>query len=98
VIVIAAFRAEMDAVKPVSRAAVAMIKLGTYETLFFTQPVGCDLKLGSPKKVDECGICGGDGTSCTTPMYRWAIVATGVCSASCGGGKFIGHLQLISAE
>ncbi|VDK41547.1 unnamed protein product [Gongylonema pulchrum] len=29
-------------------------------------PVGCDKKLGSAKKDDKCGICGGDGTTCKT--------------------------------
>ncbi|GBN47343.1 hypothetical protein AVEN_247209-1, partial [Araneus ventricosus] len=26
--------------------------------------VGCDKVLGSVTKVDECGVCGGDGSSC----------------------------------
>jgi len=49
--------------------------------------VGCDLKLGSPKKVDECGICGGDGSKCTSPIYNWEMLATGPCTLNCGGGK-----------
>jgi len=43
--------------------------------------------VGSPKKVDECGICGGDGTACSSPVYRWELLANGPCSAKCGGGK-----------
>lgn len=27
-------------------------------------PVGCDNQLGSTKQADECGVCGGDETSC----------------------------------
>jgi len=27
-------------------------------------PVGCDKQLGSTKKEDKCGVCGGDGTTC----------------------------------
>jgi hypothetical protein len=26
--------------------------------------VGCDQELGSAKEEDECGVCGGDGTTC----------------------------------
>ncbi|CAG7831610.1 unnamed protein product, partial [Allacma fusca] len=49
--------------------------------------VGCDLKLGSPKKVDECGVCGGDGSTCSTPVYRWEVLPSTPCSANCGGGQ-----------
>ncbi|KAL1513501.1 hypothetical protein ABEB36_002905 [Hypothenemus hampei] len=48
--------------------------------------VGCDLKLGSEKQVDECGICGGDGSSCAKPLYHWTLTFTSLCSSSCGGG------------
>ncbi|CAL8098997.1 unnamed protein product [Orchesella dallaii] len=51
------------------------------------EAVGCDLKLGSPKKVDECGICGGDGSKCTSPIYNWEMLATGPCTLNCGGGQ-----------
>ncbi|KAK2706695.1 hypothetical protein QYM36_014662 [Artemia franciscana] len=30
------------------------------------QPVGCDKILGSDAKEDNCRVCGGDGTKCTT--------------------------------
>jgi hypothetical protein len=30
------------------------------------QPVGCDLMLGSTAKEDQCRVCGGDGTTCTS--------------------------------
>ncbi|CAI4225042.1 unnamed protein product [Auanema sp. JU1783] len=29
-------------------------------------PIGCDGKLGSAKKVDKCGVCDGDGSTCKT--------------------------------
>uniref|UniRef100_A0A914QFX4 BPTI/Kunitz inhibitor domain-containing protein n=1 Tax=Panagrolaimus davidi TaxID=227884 RepID=A0A914QFX4_9BILA len=29
-------------------------------------PLGCDGKLGSAKKSDKCGVCGGDGSTCKT--------------------------------
>ncbi|KAJ9598781.1 hypothetical protein L9F63_026684, partial [Diploptera punctata] len=35
------------------------------------QRVGCDLRIGSMKKVDACGVCGGDGQSCAQPLYHW---------------------------
>jgi hypothetical protein len=28
------------------------------------QSVGCDNVLGSTKREDECGLCGGDGSTC----------------------------------
>ena len=49
--------------------------------------MGCDLQIGSGKRVDECGVCGGDGTSCTQPLYHWEEAAASLCSVTCGGGK-----------
>ncbi|KAF4520754.1 hypothetical protein B566_EDAN007383, partial [Ephemera danica] len=51
--------------------------------------VGCDLRIGSMKRVDECGVCGGDGSSCARPMFHWEETATSLCSATCGGGKYV---------
>ncbi|XP_023209875.1 ADAMTS-like protein 1 isoform X1 [Centruroides sculpturatus] len=48
--------------------------------------VGCDLQLGSTKRVDECGVCGGDGTSCRKPAYQWIEAQFSPCSVTCGGG------------
>ncbi|KAG8181971.1 hypothetical protein JTE90_026909 [Oedothorax gibbosus] len=48
--------------------------------------VGCDLQLGSGKKVDECGVCGGDGSTCRRPSYVWGKTPFSPCSVSCGGG------------
>ncbi|XP_071546961.1 protein madd-4 isoform X3 [Panulirus ornatus] len=56
------------------------------------QKVGCDLRLGSEAVVDQCGVCGGDGTTCNKPSYYWDKRANGPCSASCGGGY-----QMLSA-
>ncbi|XP_063229070.1 protein madd-4 [Bacillus rossius redtenbacheri] len=50
------------------------------------QVVGCDLEIGSLKKVDECGVCGGDGSSCARPLYHWEETASSLCSVTCGGG------------
>ena len=30
----------------------------------FLQRVGCDKRLDSTKTSDDCGVCGGDGSSC----------------------------------
>lgn len=54
---------------------------------FIRQRVGCDLKIGSSKKVDTCGVCGGDGSSCPQPLYQWAPAPMSLCSVTCGGGK-----------
>nr|XP_013103894.1 unnamed protein product [Stomoxys calcitrans] len=50
------------------------------------QRVGCDLKIGSAKKVDICGVCGGNGSSCSQSLYQWETVPMSLCSVSCGGG------------
>ncbi|CAG9837953.1 unnamed protein product [Diabrotica balteata] len=49
------------------------------------QRVGCDLQIGSDKQVDACGVCGGDGSSCSKPLYYWTLTYTSLCSATCGG-------------
>ncbi|XP_068083512.1 protein madd-4 [Anabrus simplex] len=51
------------------------------------QRVGCDLRIGSYKKVDSCGVCGGDGSSCAQPLYHWEETPLSLCSATCGGGR-----------
>ncbi|GFQ75952.1 ADAMTS-like protein 1 [Trichonephila clavata] len=53
------------------------------------QPIGCDLQVGSTLKVDECGICGGDGSQCQRPTFIWHEGAYGACSVTCGGGTKI---------
>ncbi|XP_053620196.1 protein madd-4-like isoform X4 [Plodia interpunctella] len=50
------------------------------------QRVGCDLRVGSTLRVDECGVCGGDGSSCSRPRYHWLATPGSLCSATCGGG------------
>jgi len=56
------------------------------------QRVGCDLRIGSTKKIDSCGVCGGDGTTCSEPLYHWHIAPMSACSLTCGGGEL--HLKL----
>ncbi|XP_054082608.1 ADAMTS-like protein 1 isoform X4 [Zeugodacus cucurbitae] len=50
------------------------------------QRVGCDLKIGSTKKIDSCGVCGGDSSSCSQPLYYWEAAPATQCSVACGGG------------
>ena len=51
--------------------------------------LGCDGMANSQKDVDDCGICGGDGTYCkrnvTKDVFRWEVQWT-LCSVSCGTG------------
>lgn len=54
---------------------------------FYLQRVGCDLRIGSSKKVDACGVCGGNGSTCSQPMYQWDMAPMSLCSVTCGGGK-----------
>lgn len=48
--------------------------------------VGCDLQLDSTMRIDDCGICGGDGSSCRVPVYSWGESQFSPCSVTCGGG------------
>lgn len=50
------------------------------------QKVGCDLRIGSNKKTDVCGVCGGNGSSCHG-RYSWVLEPASACTESCGGGK-----------
>ncbi|XP_054005175.1 protein madd-4 isoform X1 [Hylaeus anthracinus] len=47
--------------------------------------VGCDLRVGSNKNTDACGVCGGNGSSCQS-RYSWSLESISACSISCGGG------------
>ncbi|XP_053405507.1 protein madd-4-like isoform X3 [Mercenaria mercenaria] len=60
--------------------------------------VGCDDIVGSKRKLDPCGVCGGDGTSCDTARdhnrrhneadvirFHWDI-GWSMCSKTCGKG------------
>ncbi|XP_029038021.2 protein madd-4 isoform X3 [Osmia bicornis bicornis] len=47
--------------------------------------VGCDLRVGSNKNTDACGVCGGNGLSCQS-RYSWSLESISACSKSCGGG------------
>lgn len=37
----------------------------------FLQQVGCDGKMNSSAKEDECGVCSGDGSQCKTVNGRF---------------------------
>lgn len=37
--------------------------------------------------MDACGACGGNGSTCSQPMYQWDMAPMSLCSATCGGGK-----------
>ncbi|KAG7196354.1 hypothetical protein KM043_001333 [Ampulex compressa] len=47
--------------------------------------VGCDLRVGSNKNTDVCGVCGGNGSSCQS-RYSWNLESISTCSKSCSGG------------
>ncbi|XP_076668534.1 ADAMTS-like no long nerve cord isoform X2 [Andrena cerasifolii] len=47
--------------------------------------VGCDLRVGSNRNTDACGVCGGNGSSCQS-RYSWSLESISACSKSCGGG------------
>ena len=46
--------------------------------MHFLQDIGCDLQLRTSARLDSCGVCGGDGTSCQGRRYRWHQVRIAV--------------------
>ena len=72
-------------------------------TLLNKQRVGCDLKIGSTRKIDACGVCSeesdeGDrstkkGKSCKYKeghaFFNWVEIPLSHCSAPCGGGHMM---------
>lgn len=75
-------------------ACVCLFLTPAFWSLLPFQRVGCDLKIGSTKKIDGCGVCGGDGNSCSQPLYYWEMAPMSQCSATCGGGKLTPLLTL----
>ena len=53
--------------------------------------MGCDLQLDSEKKIDRCGVCGGQGTTCARDIFIWKEVPLSQCSVQCGGGNMMAH-------
>ena len=43
--------------------------------LLFLQEIGCDDIIGSIASVDTCGVCGGDGSSCTVVTSPTHVLA-----------------------
>nr|CAD2200392.1 unnamed protein product [Meloidogyne enterolobii] len=37
----------------------------------YCQPFGCDKIIGSLTKEDQCGVCGGNGSSCFNNLFKW---------------------------
>ena len=51
------------------------------------QEIGCDLELRTGVRLDKCGQCGGNGSSCSQSLtYSGSQVSLSSCSVSCGGG------------
>lgn len=69
------------------REIIKIVFIILYSIFLFLQRVGCDLRIGSSKKVDACGVCGGNGSTCSQPIYQWDIAPMSLCSVTCGGGK-----------
>lgn len=44
---------------------------------FFLQKVGCDHNLESGKRIDRCGVCGGDGNSCELNIVNYTKIYRG---------------------
>ncbi|KHJ48860.1 hypothetical protein D918_01165 [Trichuris suis] len=49
------------------------------------QEIGCDGIVNSGKKLDYCGVCNGDGTTCGRPTYVWKMTDQySECDVTCG--------------
>ncbi|XP_053596923.1 protein madd-4 [Microplitis demolitor] len=59
--------------------------------------VGCDMKVGSGKTKDLCGVCGGNGLTCQS-RYSWSLESISACSKSCGGGFKMAIATCISLQ
>ncbi|KFD72416.1 hypothetical protein M514_05408, partial [Trichuris suis] len=47
--------------------------------------IGCDGIVNSGKKLDYCGVCNGDGTTCGRPTYVWKMTDQySECDVTCG--------------
>ena len=44
------------------------------------------MTIGSTKRVDSCGVCGGNNSTCSTNTFGWEETPLSHCSAPCGGG------------
>ena len=55
--------------------------------MIILQEIGCDLELRTGVKLDKCGVCGGNGSSCSNERYVWERESLSGCSVSCGGGQ-----------
>jgi hypothetical protein len=60
--------------------------------LVSVQRVGCDLKIGSSERVDACGVCGGNNSTCSDNTFGWEETPLSHCSAPCGGGFMMARL------
>lgn len=62
----------------------------------YDQPVDCDHQLGSDRKPDACGVCGGDNSTCLSDAsssaaqphsFEWVMSAPGPCVPKCPSAK-----------
>ena len=60
------------------------------------QEIGCDLELRTGKRLDKCGKCGGNGSSCSkSSVHSWIQLPISSCSMSCGGGMAMVQHQCV---
>ena len=43
----------------------SLVSIKSFSLCHHLQTIGCDMKLGSQKRLDMCGQCGGDNSTCT---------------------------------
>jgi len=60
------------------------------------EEIGCDLELRTGKRLDKCGKCGGNGSSCSkSSVHSWIQLPISSCSMSCGGGMAMVQHQCV---
>uniref|UniRef100_A0A0N4U8S1 ADAMTS_CR_3 domain-containing protein n=1 Tax=Dracunculus medinensis TaxID=318479 RepID=A0A0N4U8S1_DRAME len=53
------------------------------------QTVGCDGIIGSKARNDPCGICGGNGSTCSRAVFRWKDTNQfSPCDSTCGPNAY----------
>ncbi|KAE9546097.1 hypothetical protein FO519_010691, partial [Halicephalobus sp. NKZ332] len=53
------------------------------------ESLGCDFIIGSSARVDQCGVCGGDGKSCGKAIFVWKDTQQfSPCDKTCGPNSY----------
>jgi hypothetical protein len=78
----------------------AFISISFFVAASDPKPVGCDLQLGSDRKPDACGVCGGDNSTCLVEpnsnrphQLEWVMGQAGPCVPKCPSAASYQHAK-----